>query len=616
MISKFRNFVLLVILIMVTSSVYADFDIVQIGDNCPNNLQLMPAGVEVEYSPQMMIGQISNGYVDPSVVSNMHSYFFNMFQQELPVSSLLASLPPGFDILQEEAPVPMTLTGNYHCMFDGVYLVMREAQTVNQTGWVIESIIIEDLFITDDIVDMFTLEVIEPLQEAPNPNNTMNYAPIPLIDSLGYQAPDDNDPQVVLAPDTIPILSGSKFNFWVLDVPPLDLPDTLAAPELSPQAQYLCGEYTAPSYLSVGMQAEMDGYQYARFATLGDLSDGSNNNWLDLGEATSESAYTFNVFSDLLNSTNIVTEPITSDENGFANQPATIADTATIFAPPVYGAPIVTILSGPFCGEQETMDNHPCPENGVCEWTAPVFEHFATWWQIEVTIHGETYVGWYPENVTEYGWWLWESNGIFDQVSTAYLLQPLAAETASSASCDTLPTSRFVVGMDVQVALGDMNVRDDVNGNIIGRATSSDRMTLVGETICQDGLRWREVIFHSGPVGGGWIAENDASVFYLTPYQVPVELTPVPSDSTSQDDSRAEQATPQYVQPQATPEPASVVPQATSEPASIVPQATPEPTRVVPQVTIEPTRVAPQATPITVEVRINPSCDPATGRGC
>lgn len=253
------------------------------------------------------------------------------------------------------------------------------------------------------------------------------------------------------------------------------------------------------------------------------------------------------------------------------------ATAETIFAPPVYGAPIATILSGPVCMDYEIVDNHPCPDNGVCEYTEPISDRYAIWWEIEVTVHGETYQGWYPENLTDYAWWLYENDGIFDRVATAYLLNPIsqAMTVMDEDDCEPLPGSRFVAGMDVQPASSAMNIRDDASGSVIGRVEIDDIMTLVGEEDCEEGVRWREVIFHSGSVPRGWIAENDMTTFYIAPYLPPVE--------TVEDEPAAN---PGAGRPQSTPEPGTGRPTA-------------------------------QPTPITATLIVaTPSCDSATGRGC
>lgn len=551
MLNKFRILIIVTLLALIATQVAADNEILAPDDNCPNNLTLLPAGTEVYYAPYIQQGEVSNGFVDQNVLDNIHNLYMGYLQLELPVSSLLTS-PPEIDEIGE-APTPIVLTGNYICLSDGITGIFR---ATTQNSWVIEKIIIEELTLTDEIIEDFTTELLEPLEMSPEDDPQLNFAPANIIDDL--LAPDEPSAQLDLqAVDTLPVLRNARFNFWqIYNVTNVDTADELLAPDLPPQPQNICGEYTAPSYLSVGMQAEMNTYEYVYFPQSGDLSDGTQGNWLDLNETPIfNSDYGIEFMMQMRQETSIHTQPVSFD---FV--PPVVATSETIFAPPVYGAPIATIKAGPFCGNYEIVDNHPCEGNGACEYEEPISDRYAIWWQIEVTVHNETYIGWYPENMTEYAWWLWEEEGMFDRVATTYLLIPFgeAMTVMDEDDCEPLPGSRFVAGTDVQPALGTMNIRDDANGHVIGRVEADSVMTLVGEEDCEEGVRWREVIFHSGLVSRGWIAENDATTFYIAPYVPPVETVepeatrPADNDTGSTGDSRP-QSTPQ-------PEPTSSAP--------------------------------------------------------
>lgn len=546
MLNKFRILILVTLLALIATQVAADNEILAPGDNCPNNLTLLPAGTEVYYAPYIQQGEVSNGFVDQNVLDNIHNLYMSYIQLEMPVSSLLTSAPH-FDEI-EEAPTPIVLTGNYICLSDGITGIFRET---TQNSWVIEKIIIEELTLTDELIEDFTTELLDPLEMAPEDNPQLNYLPAVNIGDL--QAPDEAPVQLDLqAPDTTAILRNARFNFWqIYNVVSVGTADELLAPDLPPQPQNYCGEYTAPSYLSVGMQAEMAGYQYARFPLSGNLMDDNPQNWLELGDPAMQSQYTMN-FYDAMRELPIYMLAVDDFDNIF-----TVADAETIFAPPVYGAPQATIISGPVCGEQNVSP--PCNGNGACEAT-PTQNQYITWWEIEVTVHDETYQGWYPENVNRYAWWLYEEEGIFDQVANAYLLTPFgeAMTVMDEDDCEPLPSSRFVVGTDVQPASGAMNIRDDANGSVIGRVDIDSIMTLVGEEDCKEGVRWREVIFHSGSVPRGWIAENDATNFYIAPYVPTIET--VEAEATRPADSGQPSGSTDNNRPQVTPEPTSSAP--------------------------------------------------------
>lgn len=544
--NKFSTLIIVVMLALLATQVAANNEVLAPDDNCPNNLTLLPANTEVYFAPYTQQGEVSNGFVDPATVTNLHTLYMSYIQDELPVSSLLTTPPENAVI--EEAPTPIVLTGNYVCMSDGITGIFRET---TQNSWIIEKIIIEELALTDEIIEQFTIELLEPLEMAPEDDAQLNFVPPTVIDDL--QAPDEPaQPLDLQAVDTLPVLHNARFNFWqIYNQVSVGTAEELLAPDTIPQPQNYCGEYTAPSYLSVGMQAEMNTYEYVYFPQSGDLSDDTQGNWLDQNEtAIFDSEYGIDFMIQMRQEASIHTQPVSFD---FV--PPVVATSETIFAPPVYGAPIATIKAGPFCGNYEIVDNHPCPENGTCEYEEPISDRYATWWQIEVTIHDETYIGWYPENMTEYAWWLWEEEGIFDRVASTYLLIPFgqAMTVMGEDDCEPLPASRFVAGMDVQPANGAMNIRDDANGGVIGRVEADSIMTLVGEDDCDEGVRWREVIFHSGSVSRGWIAENDATNFYIAPYLPPVET--VEPEATRPADSGQPTGSTDNNRPQATPEP-------------------------------------------------------------
>jgi|GEM_PF-5879245 len=579
---KFRLFFLVMILALVATQVMANNDVLAPDDGCPETMQYLPAGMDVHYAPRINPGVVSNGYVDPVVITNLHTYYMALLQAELPTSSLLTPLPDLDEI--GEAPTPIQLTGNYYCVNDGITGVFREVQSNGQVQWIIEAIFIDELVLTDDIIENFTTELLEPLEMSPEDNPQIQYLPSAFIGDI--QSPDEPAPLAdVQAPDTTPVLSNAAFYFWeIYDITPYDGPGGVQAPD--PLPQNYCGDYTALSYLGVGQQARMSGYQYARFSLEGDLADNNRDNWLNLGDPVFNSQYAIE-FHYAMMATSIYQQPVSFD---FV--PPVVATAETIFAAPMLDVPIANILAGPFCGSYEIVDNTPCPENGACEYTPPEYvirDRYAIWWQIEVTVHGETYLGWYPENLTQYAWWLYENEGIFDQVATSYLLTPIGeAMTVSGDDCDTLPGSRFAAGTDIQPANGAMNIRDSANGDVIGRIEADSVMTLVGEPECENGIRWREVIFHEGSIERGWIAENDDSVFYITTYVPPVETVepePTREPDHSGDDNTA----------QTTREPDSTGGSST--------RPTPTPGLVIPVV------------PATAQAT-DSSCDPATGAGC
>ncbi len=551
-------------------------------DNCPDTMQYLPAGMDVHYAPRINPGVISNGYVDPSVITNLHTFYMALLQTELPTSSLLSPLPDLDEI--EEAPTPIQLTGNYQCARDGITGVFREVQSDNSTQWIIEAIFIEEFVLSNEIIEEFTIEVLDPMEMAPENTPQAQFLPSTSISDRATQ--DELTPlPEVQAPDTTPILNNTAFYFWeIYDPTPFDGPGSVLVPGSLPH-QY-CDDYTAFSYLSVGQQAQLSGYYYSRYPLAGDLVDIGLNNWLDLGNMVFNTQYAFDFFTEMLK-TNMY-EPAPTSYNKdiqFYGGAQLVTSHGVIFAPPQYGAPVATIVDGPACRSYDIRNYQECTNANPCEYGDNPDDRYAIWWEIELTVHGETYRGWYPENVTQYAWWLYEDYGIFDQAATAYLLTPYGHAMTVTDECEQLPSSRYPSGLGVQPATGAMNIRDSANGNIIGRVEPNSIMTLIGEPECEDGIRWREVIFNDGSISSGWIAENDDTIFYITTYTPPIEtVEPEPT----RESGNSSENTPHNTH----------VPDSTSNTAS-----SPTPGLVIPVV---PATARPTGS----------SCDPATGRNC
>src|SRR5690606_13481414 len=168
--------------------------------------------------------------------------------------------------------------------------------------------------------------------------------------TMDDKASINDDPIILLAEPTTPILLNAGFYFWKLIPDPFD-PFGGENSKAAPEEHQACNNYTAISNLSVGVEAQMTGFSYVQFPNSDNLSDDVHDEtWSDLSEPLFESEYAYNYYLDKRH-TPIFEVPLTDVSN-----PAIIAEATTIFAPPVGDAPIATILDGPYCVGRDLVD--------------------------------------------------------------------------------------------------------------------------------------------------------------------------------------------------------------------------------------------------------------------
>lgn len=183
--------------------------------------------------------------------------------------------------------------------------------------------------------------------------------------------------------------------------------------------------------------------------------------------------------------------------------------------------------------------------------------HVVTWWQVQVIYKG----------VELYGVWVPESYAVFadDNPQLAiyyYFMQPVQRPGEQSFLVDTsigdfganYSVEREVEFVDdlrgaacdaqsilpARVGEGDLanpiaetlNVRSTPNGDVIGTMNGSEAMMILDGAICKDGFRWWLVRSLANSTLTGWVAEADASVYYIEP-GMPPEPTATPMPITA-----------------------------------------------------------------------------------
>ncbi len=183
--------------------------------------------------------------------------------------------------------------------------------------------------------------------------------------------------------------------------------------------------------------------------------------------------------------------------------------------------------------------------------------HVVTWWQVQVIYNG----------VEIYGVWVPESYAVFtDENPQAaiyyYFMQPIQRPGEQSFILDTpigLSGANYTVEREIEfvddlrgavcdaesilparVGEGDvanpiaetLNVRSAPNGDVIGTIAGNEAMIILDGAVCKDGFRWWLVRSLANSTLTGWVAEADASVYYIEP-GMPAEPTSTPMPITA-----------------------------------------------------------------------------------
>lgn len=244
----------------------------------------------------------------------------------------------------------------------------------------------------------------------------INY-PVDLTEFWANNTPNQQNPGMELAQPQFPVLvDGVVFRYLMPYVEPPII--TVPSADQIDSGESAC-EGTPPSFLSIGMDVMLDGYGYTQFPQSYDVSYLNwtfDNTRLELGQ------HGFDTYTDILNTT-----PLTGIVGNIENVMLTPQELYS-------GTREATIIGGPFCVE-ESVDPPINTGGGITEASDPAPERFSLWWQIEV--NGQ--VGYYPENVGQFSWWLWEQEGIFPRKLSLYYMQPIALMTQpQSPSQDTV----------------------------------------------------------------------------------------------------------------------------------------------------------------------------------
>jgi hypothetical protein len=303
--------------------------------------------------------------------------------------------------------------------------------------------------------------------------------------------PDPQTPgQTLLAPENPILVDGVLFRYLL---PYIEPPITTMPGASQVDSGVSACEGTPPSFLSIGMEVVLDGYGYTQFPQSYDVpyQDWTfDNARLELGE------YGQGVYNDILNTT-----PLTSI---VGNVESVAVSPQDLYA---FARPEGVVLDGPFCIE-ESVDP-PLTDGGITEASDPAPDRFALWWQIDV--NGQ--IGYYPETVGQYSWWLWETDGMFPRKLSLYYMVPNEQMTMAPAC----PTPGLFAGQTVQPGFGAMNLRNAPNGEITGRVDAGQPVGVFGDPSCEGGANWWQTD------RGGFIAENDpeSGLPLLVPYVPP-----------------------------------------------------------------------------------------------
>lgn len=466
-------------------------------------------GVEAIRVNQVEIGDITYGNADPEVI---YTLFYILLETEFEpmVSLLYPEIGASIDAnITPQIPLGATVTvlGQMTCLLDG-NMVGRfwEVEVNGITGFMLETL---------SWLDAVDLSSFWDIQDNPDAMNDINSPDTPiLVEDVTFR---------LLMPYVEPPLTA---------IPRAE--DINAGDSVYPT---YC-DHGAPSHLAVGMQAEMAGPTYMKFPNgMGIAADGADDGysgvfmdaWDLSGLEIELDDFGLQVYVNLNNSIPLYQHPWMDLEGNMV-----IVDKATIYAPPVYGTQLVTIVEGPICS---AIDNRYIAPDGIVEYNPEVTsdERFFTMWRVSLEVGGNTYIGWYPESVADYVWWLFEE-GDTDRTHYLYFLQPVGLAPYTK-DCEDRPAPILSAGMRVQPVYGGMNIRSTPNGLINRSILPSDTLLLTGQPVCIDGTHWWPV------QGGGWIAENnpetDGYVVLLRP--IPEES---PSEPESQTPSEPESQTP------------------------------------------------------------------------
>lgn len=263
--------------------------------------------------------------------------------------------------------------------------------------------------------------------------------PLDITNSWPDNTPDPQNPGQSLAGPQFPVLvDGLVFRYLMpyLEPPLTTMPGANQVDSDLPTAN-ACA-HAAPSYLTVGMPVILNGYGYEQMPDLSSDPDWTTWTFHDTHFALSDHGMA--TYIDVLNSTPLLNIP--------GNFEAVALPSADLLA---NGTTFTTgqIINGPFCTETTVAP----PEMQSCACTTlpcqpcttgsgnPDPNRFYTWWEVEVTVNGQTHYGFYPENVGQYSHWLWATDGIFPRKLFLYYMVPdaLAMQTQPATQIQVAP---------------------------------------------------------------------------------------------------------------------------------------------------------------------------------
>ncbi len=401
------------------------------------------------------------------------------------------------------------------------------------------------------------------------------HEPLDVTNSWPADAPDPQTPGQSLTFPQFPVLvDGLVFRYLMPYIePPVTTMPGADQVDTDLPVSNAC-EYAAPSYLAVGMDVILNGYGYERMPDFL-LSPLNWTTWTFYETQFALSDHGMAAYIDVLNSTPLLNIP--GNFEAVALPPAELLNNGTTFT-------TGTIVAGPFCSEtsvappvddgcSSTCSSLPCVPCTQGTGINRDPDRFYTWWDVEVTVNGQAYRGFYPENVGQYSHWLWATDGIFPRKLFLYYMIPdaLAMQTQPETCRPTL----FAAGQSVSPATGAVNLRSAPGGDVIGRVGAGQIISIFGEPICEDGVNWWQT-------NGGFVAETEpgSGASLLMP-AIPAQPTddsiesadtPVPTSPTRQPEPLSS-PTPTIVPIQVTP--VGPTEESTPLPPPMLPTATP-----------------------------------------